>query len=39
MRAQRLPAAFTLAGATRLAIPPDPAVPTVEMPDQAFEQQ
>jgi hypothetical protein len=39
MRAQRLPSPFAIARTTRLEIPPDPAIPAVELTDQAFEQE
>ena len=39
MRARRLSELVTLDKAPRLAIPPDAAVATVEIPDQAFEQE
>jgi hypothetical protein len=39
MRAQRLPDPVTIGAATRLAIPPDAAVTSVELLDQAFERE
>jgi DnaJ domain len=39
MRATRLASFVTLGGASQLAIPPDPEIATIELPDQAFEQE
>ena len=39
MRAMRLPDLVTIGAASRLTIPPDPAIATTELSDQAFEQE
>jgi hypothetical protein len=39
MRAQRLPNPVTMGAATSLAIPPDAAIASVELSDQAFERE